>query len=46
MFRFVEGFYNPSWRRSSIGYLTPAALEDAHKPNRAQTGTAKRETRP
>ena len=27
VFRFIEGFYNPSRRHSSIGYLSPAKFE-------------------
>jgi hypothetical protein len=39
VFEFVEGFYNPRRRHSSIGYLSPidyerrhAANPDAHQP--------------
>jgi hypothetical protein len=42
MFAFIEGFYNPRRRHSSIGYLSPISYErrhqatavdpDAHKP--------------
>lgn len=46
VFRFIEGFYNPTRRHSSIGYLSPAEFEAAHQPDRAQTGTPKPETCP
>jgi putative transposase len=46
VFRFIEGFYNPSRRHSSIGYLSPAAFEAAYQTNRASTGTPKPETCP
>ena len=46
VFRFIEGFYNPSRRHSSIGYLSPAKFEAAHQANRAPTGTPKPETCP
>jgi Integrase core domain len=38
IFAFIEGFYNPRRRHSSLGYLSPAAFEQraidpgAHKP--------------
>lgn len=37
VFRFIEGFYTPSRRHSSIGYLSPMKFEAAHKPAHAQT---------
>jgi putative transposase len=37
VFRFIEGFYNPSRRHSSIGYLSPMELEAAHQPAHAHT---------
>jgi putative transposase len=46
VFRFIEGFYNPSRRHSSIGYLSPTEFEAAHQSNRAPAGTAKPETCP
>ncbi|PWJ21400.1 putative transposase [Jannaschia seohaensis] len=46
VFRFIEGFYNPSRRYSSIGYLSPAEFEAAHQPDRAPTATPKPETCP
>lgn len=41
VFRFIEGFYNPSRRHSSIGQLSPVGFEAARKPDRAPTGTSK-----
>lgn len=46
VFRFIEGFYNPSRRHSSIGYLSPNEFEAAHRPDRAQKDTPKPETCP
>ena len=46
VFRFIEGFYNPSRRHSSIGYMSPLEFEAAHHADRAQTGTPKPETCP
>ena len=46
VFRFIEGFYNPSRRHSSIGFLSPIEFEAAHQPDRAREGTAQPETRP
>jgi putative transposase len=40
-FGFVEGFSNPSRRRSSIGHLPPNEFEAAHQPDHAQTDTPK-----
>lgn len=37
VFRFIEGFYNPSRRHSSIGYMSPAEFEAVHKSAHAQT---------
>ena len=37
VFRFIEGFYNPSRRHSSIGYLSPMDFEAAHQPDHAHT---------
>jgi putative transposase len=30
IFDFIEGFYNPSRRHSSIGYLSPIEFERQH----------------
>ena len=46
VFRFIEGFYNPSRRHSSIGYLSPAQFEAVHQSDRATTRTSKPETCP
>jgi len=46
VFRFIEGFYNPSRRHSSIGYLSPAEFEAAHQSDRAPMSTPKPETCP
>ena len=46
VFRFVEGFYNPSRRHSSIGYMSPIAFEAAHQSERAPTSTPRPETCP
>jgi putative transposase len=46
VFRFIEGFYNPSRRHSSIGYMSPIQFEAAHQSKRAPTGTTKPETCP
>ena len=46
VFRFIEGFYNPSRRHSSIGYLSPAEFEATHQSDRAQAATPKPETCP
>ncbi|SFL17845.1 Integrase core domain-containing protein [Falsiroseomonas stagni DSM 19981] len=27
VFAFIEGFYNPTWRRSALGYLSPIESE-------------------
>ena len=34
VFRFIEGFYNPSRRHTSIGYMSPIEFEAAHKSER------------
>jgi putative transposase len=31
IFEWIEGFYNPTRRHSSIGYLSPVEFEDLHK---------------
>jgi putative transposase len=46
VFRFIEGFYNPSRRHSSIGYLSPIQFEIARQSDRAQTDTPDSETWP
>src|SRR5262249_9063404 len=33
IFEFIEGFYNPRWRHSSIGYLSPIDYERRHAAN-------------
>ena len=44
--RLVEGFHNPSRRRSSIGSRSPARLEAAHQPAHAQTAMTPPANRP
>ena len=39
VFRFIEKFYNPSRRHSSIGYLSPMEFEAAHQPAHAHSVT-------
>ena len=46
VFRFIEGFYDASRRHSSIGYLSPAEFEAAHRSDRAWMGAPKPETCP
>ena len=46
VFRFIEGFYDPSRRHSPIGHLSPAEFEAVHQSDQAQTGTPKPETHP
>ena len=46
VFQFIEGFYNPSRRHSSIGYMSPAEFEAAYQLDRAPAGTSKPETCP
>ena len=46
VFRFIEGFYNPSRRHSSIGYVSPIQFEAAHQSDRALAVTPKPETCP
>ena len=46
VFRFIVGFYNPSRRHSSIGYLSPVEFEAARQSDRAQMGTPKPKTCP
>jgi putative transposase len=28
VFSYIEGFYNPLWRHSALGYLSPVELEE------------------
>ncbi|HEX4682412.1 MAG TPA: IS3 family transposase [Gemmatimonadaceae bacterium] len=28
IFRYIETWYNPKWRHSTLGYLSPAADEE------------------
>ena len=37
VFRFIKGFYNPSRRHSSIGYMAPMELEAANQSTHAHT---------
>ncbi len=32
IFRYIEGWYNPKRRHSSLGYLSPANFEARHRP--------------
>jgi putative transposase len=32
IFHFIEGFYNPRRRHSTLGYLSPADYEASHRP--------------
>jgi putative transposase len=32
LFRYIEGWYNPRRRHSSLGYLSPAKFEAKHRP--------------
>jgi putative transposase len=32
IFEYIEAFYNPKRRHSSLGYLTPSEFEDLHSP--------------
>ena len=36
VFRFIEGWYNPTRRHSSIGYLSPVDFEKEHATNEAR----------
>jgi putative transposase len=38
VFDFIEGFYNPQRRHSSLGYLSPAAFEQQHRTRVACPG--------
>ncbi len=41
VFTFIEGFYNPRRRHSSLGYLSPVAYEQkAHDPDRCEPAAA------
>ena len=37
VFQFIEGFYNPSRRHSSIGYMSPIEFEADNQTNHVQT---------
>ena len=39
VFDFIEGFYNPQRRHSSLGYLSPIAFERQHRVCAASPGT-------
>lgn len=39
VFDFIEGFYNPQRRHSSLGYVSPAAFERRHRACAASPGT-------
>jgi len=34
--QYIEGFYNPRRRHSSLGYVSPAAFETAHRTSKRQ----------
>ena len=38
VFEFIEGFYNPQRRHSSLGYLSPVAFERQHRACAASPG--------
>ena len=38
-FRYIEGWFNPRWRHSTLGYLSPADYEQAHQEMIAATAT-------
>lgn len=38
--RYIEGFYNPRRRHSSLGYMSPAAFEKTFHANKKQETTA------
>jgi putative transposase len=40
IFEYIEGWYNPHRRHSTLGYLSPAGYEQAHHENAPQTGPA------
>jgi hypothetical protein len=37
VFRYIEGWYNPRRRHSSLGYLSPAKFEAKHWPKSKRT---------
>jgi putative transposase len=41
VFEFIEGFYNPRRRHSSIGYLSPIDYERRHHAILSQSETAR-----
>jgi putative transposase len=40
IFRYIEGWYNPKRRHSSLGYLSPANFEARHRPESRVTSLA------
>ena len=37
VFEYIEGWYNPRRRHSTLGYLSPAQYEQAHHDTSSQT---------
>lgn len=31
LFDYIERFYNPTWRHSTLGYVSPVQFEEAQK---------------
>jgi transposase InsO family protein len=42
IFDFIEGFYNPQRRHSSLGYVSPMAFERQHLASAASPGAGDR----